>query len=107
MQSMKQISETEENCKSDVVFKYLSSNAPPPLPPHPTLFSSWSVNISFKDDVTVILALLCEAKKVYEIEYNSKAMLIQRYLGGVQWFRHIYKKSILIFWGCASGRILS
>jgi hypothetical protein len=38
MQSMKQISETEENCKSDVVFKYLSSNAPPPPPSSHPIF---------------------------------------------------------------------
>jgi len=40
MQSMKQISETEENGKSDVVFKYLSSNAPPPSPLIPPYFQA-------------------------------------------------------------------
>jgi hypothetical protein len=62
---MKQISEVDEN-RSCVVFKYLTKSLlckrvgvgeVTPLPPHYHQNSSRSVDISLKDDVTVILLL--------------------------------------------------
>ncbi len=57
--------------------KKLAASGVPPPPPPTNLFPSWSVDISFKDDVTVIL-LIGDSLIVFNYEYwlnNSISVL--------------------------------